>query len=232
MPESLEAASVLFATEVQATLDGVLPGDRTIISRRAERDDRYVVRPEAKNVPLLVGGDHLADLAPAVYLGLDRTGEFLKAVRSEFVVKSVLDRTPLVRLDYRTDMNRAPVAHWQIHAERGAFSHLLSRAHAVDESRVGKPHDLSSLHFPVGGERFRPCLEDFLHFLVAECGIDARPGWMAVVERGREGWRRKQLRSTIRDAEEESADVLRHLGWSVEAPAGGAPENRGSFTRW
>jgi hypothetical protein len=147
---------------VQATLDGVLPGDRTIISRRAERDDRYVVRPEAKNVPLLVGGDHLADLAPAVYLGLDRTGEFLKAVRSEFVVKSVLDRTPLVRLDYRTDMNRAPVAHWQIHAERGAFSHLLSRAHAVDESRVGKPHDLSSLHFPVGGERFRPCLEDAL----------------------------------------------------------------------
>lgn len=108
MPESLEAASVLFATEVQATLDGVLPGDRIIISRRAERDDRYVVRPEGKNVPLLVGGDHLADLAPAVYLGLDRTGEFLKAVRSEFVVKSVLDRTPLVRLDYRTDMNRAP----------------------------------------------------------------------------------------------------------------------------
>jgi hypothetical protein len=232
VPESLEAASVLFATEVQTTLDGVLPGDRTIISRRAERDDRYVVRPEAKNVPLLVGGDHLADLAPAVYLGLDRTGEFLKAVRSEFVVKSVLDRTPLVRLDYRTDMNRAPVAHWQIHAERGAFSHLLSRAHAVDESRVGKPHDLSSLHFPVGGERFRPCLEDFLHFLVAECGVDARPGWAAFVERGREGWRRKQLRSTIRDAAEEAADVLRHLGWSVEAPTDGVTENRGSFTRW
>lgn len=232
MSESLEAASVLFATEVQATLDGVLPGDRMIISRRAERADRYVVRPEAKDVPLLVGGDHLADLTPTVYLARDRTGEFLKAVRSEFVVKSVLDRTPLVRLDYRTDMNRAPVAHWQIHAERGAFSHLLARAHAVDKSRVGKPHELSSLHFPVGGERFRPCLEDFLQFLVGECGVDALPGWAAFVEKGREGWRRKQLRSTIRDAEQEAADVLRRLGWTVTAPEHGTPENRGSFTRW
>ena len=67
---------------------------------------------------------------------------------------------------------------------------------------------------------------------MVECGIDALPGWETFVERGREGWRRKQLRSTIRDAEEEAADVLRHLGWSVEAPADRAPENRGSFTRW
>ncbi len=114
MPESLEEQSVRFATELQETLDGVLPGDRRVISQRSEAGDRYVVRPQAKNVPLYVDGQHLAGLFPVIFLELDRVGEYLKAVRSDFEVRSVLDSRPLVRLDYRADMNRAPVAHWQV----------------------------------------------------------------------------------------------------------------------
>jgi hypothetical protein len=64
----------------------------------------------------------------------------------------VLDRAPSIRPHYPADMTTAAVAHWQIHTERGV-SHLLGRAHAVDPSRVGEPHELSSLHIPVGGPR-------------------------------------------------------------------------------
>jgi hypothetical protein len=232
--DSLEAASAKFATAIQATLDGVLPGEREIISRRAPDLERYVVgAQDREGVPLLVGAEPLATLSLSMYLSLDRTGTFLKTVRSDMAVKSTLDRTPLIRLDYRADMGRAPTSHWQVHAERGAFSHLLARAHAVDPARVKKPHDLSSLHIPVGGERFRPCLEDLLQFLVQECGVDSKDGWLDVVERGRELWRHRQLRATIRDAQEETADVLRGLGWSVEAsPNVESQEYTPTFVRW
>jgi hypothetical protein len=49
--------------------------DRTIISRSAEREDRCVVRPDEKCVPLYVGGEQIANLGTVVFLGLDRTGE-------------------------------------------------------------------------------------------------------------------------------------------------------------
>ncbi len=232
--DSLEAASAKFAATIQATLDGVLPGEREIISRRAPDLERYVVGPQDREgVPLLIGGEPLATLSLSMYLSLDRSGTFLKTVRSDMAVKSTLDRTPLMRLDYRADMGKAPTAHWQVHAERGAFSHLLARAHAVDPDRVKKPHDLSSLHIPVGGERFRPCLEDLLQFFVQECGVDSKGGWSEVVERGRELWRHLQLRATIRDAQEETADVLRGLGWAVESsPDVDSEEYRPTFVRW
>lgn len=231
--QSLEDASARFATEIQETLDGVLPGTRTIVSRRSEDGTRFLVQPEERRgLALLVGGECLAQLSLTIYLGLDRTGRYLKAVRSDFVVSSVLDRTPLIRLDYRNDMTTAAVAHWQVHAERGAFSHLLARAHAMDTSRVGKPHELSSLHIPVGGERYRPCLEDLLHFLVQECGVDRHDEWLAVVEEGRERWRRRQLASAVRDAPAYAATVLQELGWTLEPPQVEPAENVKALRRW
>ncbi len=232
--KSLEEASAQFAAEIQAILDAVLPGEREIISRSAPDLQRYVVGPRTREgMTLLVGGEVLATLSLAMYLSLDRSGSYLKTVRSDVVVKSTLDRTPLLRFDYRADMTTAPSAHWQVHAERGAFSHLLARAHAQNPSRVGKPHDLSSLHIPVGGERFRPCLEDVLQFLVQECGVDSRDGWLQAVENGRRLWRQRQLRAVIRDAQEETADVLRGLGWSVSPTAAvDAEEYSPTFTKW
>lgn len=215
-PPGLEQASAQFASEVQATLDGVLPGSRTMVSRGLEGQPRFVVSPSERNgIPLLVGGTELATLQVSIYLSLDRSDVHLKTVRSDIVIKSVLDRTPLLRQDYRADMTRAPSAHWQITAERGSFSHLLTRANATDRTRVEKPHDLSSLHIPVGGERFRPCLEDVLQFLVQECGVDRLDGWSDVVQSGRRRWRHRQVAAVVRDAQSQAAETLRSLGCNV-----------------
>jgi hypothetical protein len=235
---SLAERSATFAEEVQESLDGVLPGKRRIVSRRLDGIDRYIVQPEGnssaqRRIPVYVDGEHLADFSVSLFLDLDRTGRYLKTVRSDIAVHSVLDRTPLVRLEYRADMHTAPIAHWQIHAERGSFSHLLARAHAHRPDLVEKPHDLSSLHFPVGGERFRPCLEDVLQFLVLECGVDAHGDWEAAVSKGREAWRRRQLGSAVRDAPDEAARVLMEAGWAVEPPPDGPePGKREALTAW
>lgn len=235
---SLAERAAQFARELEDTLNGVLPGYRRVVGLRAEGAQRFVIRPEdqaaskTERVPLYVQGELLAELSISEHLDLDRTSTHLKTVRSDFRVFSVLDRTPLLRLEYRADMATDPISHWQVHAERGAFSHLLTRANEHRPGRVRKPHDLSSLHLPVGGERFRPCIEDLLQFLVVDCGVDHREGWRAMVENGREQWRRRQLGAAVRDAPSEAVRVLKDLGWTVEPPSSTPPEYVRPLRTW
>ena len=77
---------------------------------------------------------------------------------------------------------------------------------------------MESLHLPVGGDRFRPCLEDVIEFLVVECRFDCQGGWRAPSEAGRERWRRMQTRTAVRDSPSEAAAALRSLGYTVAAP--------------
>lgn len=232
----LHARAAEFAQQVQDTISAVLPGEFQVIS--ISHGGRYVVRPAGdeaskQHIPLFVDGEQLAMLGVQVYLGLDSSGNYLKAWRSKIAVHSTLDRTPLVRQEFDAMVSEsAPLAHWHVHADRGALSHLLGRAHAVRPDVVKKPHDMSSLHFPVGGERFRPCIEDVLEFLVREFGVDHKHGWHDALCRGREQWRRMQFRSTVRDLQDEAADVLRRHGWAVEPPVTPRAEGPGVLHRW
>ena len=53
----------------------------------------------------------LADLGVTLFLDHDRTQQYLKTVRSDVIVHSVLDRRPLFRYEYRADMRVTPIAH-------------------------------------------------------------------------------------------------------------------------
>jgi hypothetical protein len=235
---SLRERSAAFADELQTTLRATLPGTITVQSVAApSRKNRFLINPvdaegRLHRIPLYVGGEELAALSFAFYLEMDSVEKYLKTVRNDFAIHSTLDRTPLVRFDFRSDMTADPIAHWQVHAERGSMSHLLARAHAVRPDIVKRPHDMSSLHFSTGGERFRPCLEDILQFAIKECGVDAQAGWQAAVLAGREKWRRTQLRTMARDAQQEVAEVLRREGWTMKPPEGQIGENTRVFTTW
>lgn len=233
----LREQSRAFADSVQQTLASALPGDIEIQSEAISGEDRFWVRPSTgdngkRRIKLYVGTEHLADLGVTFQMSWDRAGSYLKTQQSTFVVHSILSGSPLLRLEFDSQATTPPIAHWHVHAESGAFSHMLSRAHSVDPDRVSKPHDMSSLHLPVGGERFRPCLEDMLEFLIAECGIDANAGWQRALAAGRERWRRLQIRALTRDAQQEVADVLRRQGWTVEPPKDAGSENYKIFQRW
>ena len=91
---------------------------------------------------------------------------------------------------------------------------------------------MSSLHIPVGGSRFRPCLEDFIQFLICECKFDSEPGWRKNVEVGRERWRRLQAAAVVRDVPEDAAKVLRRLEYTVEAPDPLPEEARKALRNW
>jgi len=237
VPQSLEAKVVDFARELSDTVSGTLPGAPGFDAEATVRGDGYFVRPTgddglATRIPLHVNGQRLAEFSAQIYLDQDSSRTYLKNVRSDFAAYSVLDKQPLFRLDYRADMHSAPAAHWQFHAERGSLTHLLAMSQAHRPRSVSAPHLLSRLHFPLGGERFRPCLEDLIQFFIEECGVDPVAGWRDVVDEGRERWRRKQLRSAVRDLQAEAADVLRAEGWRVSPPADPASERTNSLREW
>ena len=60
----------------------------------------------------------------------------------------------------------------------------------------GRP--LGALHFPVGGKRFRPCLEDVIEFLAVERIVQKKDGYEKLLEAGRERFRRNQLMAAMR----------------------------------
>ncbi|MGH3545386.1 MAG: hypothetical protein ACRDPW_05625 [Mycobacteriales bacterium] len=211
MPLEFSEAVGSFASEVQALLDAVLPGKRIV--RVEEQGQSFMVKTDPLWLPLTVKDEPLAELRVWLACCADSSGDYLAVAESAFVLRSTLDREPLVWLEYDRAARTAPASHWQVHAERGAFSHLLAHAKAK------APHDLSSLHLPVGGARYRPCIEDFLQFLVCECGVDRHTNtWKNAVEAGRQQWRMRQIRTLVRDAPTEAAHVLEKLGYRIDPP--------------
>jgi hypothetical protein len=72
----------------------------------------------------------------------------------------------------------------------------------------------------------RPCLEDLYTFLITEFSVDAKRGYLEVLERKRAEWRRLQIGVCVRDAPEAAALVLRDLGYSVSSPSTGPVAER------
>jgi len=225
-----------FASTLQDTIRRVLPSEAVIGARFTPSANALLVTPlsgsSVAEIPLTVGGEPVAFWSFSFQMTLDSSGAFLKTVKSAFALRSTFEDIPLARLEYDGNMRTAPVSHWQFHGERGAFSHLLARAHAMKKYVTDRPHSLSSVHFPTGGERFRPGMEDFLEFLVRECGVDRVDGWQRAIEEGREIWRRFQMRTVTRDLQAEAAQTLRDLNWTVTPPADFEESVGRAIKRW
>jgi hypothetical protein len=73
----------------------------------------------------------------------------------------------------------------------------------------GAGWELSRLHLPVGGRRYRPTLEDVIEFLVTEKLAEPRDGWRAVVDAQRCHWETIQLKAAVRRNPQAAAEVLR-----------------------
>ncbi len=212
-----------FAEHIRYLVSTVFGGDVEVTATEAAQRSQVVAE-----VPLAVEGETLARLKIDVWCCLDSYQRFLAVEESTYQLIATLDREPIFRFEYERAAQSKPRAHFQVHAHRGALSHLLSRA------RHRTPHSMQSLHLPVGGDRFRPCLEDVIEFLVVECKFDRQEGWRPAIQAGREDWRRMQTRTVVRDSPLEAAAALRDLGFTVTAPDGGPglPDDVARMRRW
>jgi hypothetical protein len=186
-------------------------------------DDRVSIRPEGQRtkqggVPLLVKGQTLAWLRLDFFCRWDSPHTYLAVDESSISIVAEVDRTPIFRFDYLYDADWVPQSHIQVHGQRGALSHLLSKTgHKA-------PHDMAALHLPTGGARFRPVLEDVVQFLIADCGFDNLNEWRAAVNTARAEWRATQVKAAVRAMAVHAATALEELGYTVTPPDRGHPE--------
>lgn len=221
-----------FAAEVTRTVQAVL-GDTEVDLTATVLEDRFTVSTTSPSgIELRVEGHPLLRLRVKFECGWDTPGKFMAIDRSEFHVLACGDREALFRYEYLRagTVKGLPGAHLQIHGHRDALTYAMTRAgqrsrRARRRSRTPTP-SMSELHFPLGGARFRPPLEDVLHMLVEEFGVDAADEWQQHLADGRETWRRTQTRACVRDAPDDAATVLRDLGYTVVPPPdGSAPDS-------
>ena len=122
-------------------------------------------------------------------LCLDDAGKYLTVVSSFVAVFADREgQNCLFHVDYERNKGHGyPDAHLQVYGDSAA----------LDAWQPGQ-RELSKLHFPVGGRRYRPALEDVIEFLIAEKLAEPARGWKEVIDASRKEFHKRQLRAAIR----------------------------------
>lgn len=229
-PGSLIEQTESFAKELTETVRAVAP--TAAVFEISTVPGRVVVRQSPETgITLTVGDQPLLVLKVEFDCCWDSSSRFLAIERSSIRVSSPGVGDPLFRVEYLRQPGSSNVAraHLHVHGHRDAITFAMARAgrgstKGKTRSRSRLVPRLSELHFPLGGHRFRPCLEDVLTMLIEELGVDHPDGALRHLAEGRARWRRQQLRAATRDSPSHAADVLRALGYTVTPPDPEPPE--------
>jgi hypothetical protein len=196
------------------------------------------VGPKEPAVILTVKGRELFTLGISYRCHWDTKRHFLAVHKSTIKVHlgPGLASEPLFRYEYiRTPDSDTPAAHLHVHAHRSQIAYGMACATELGATRrqlggqtVSENADLKQLHFPLGGSRFRPCLEDVLEMMRIEFGVDAAPGWKEALHQGRKSWREVQTRAVVRDCTTAAVEALEGLGYEVSIPLGTARAGKDS----
>lgn len=228
MTTELRHQAEQFAYEIMETLAGVFPQGDLGLDLTVDSSGVFFSLScnDPKGIELQVGGKTVMRFEIDFLLTADRSGEWLKVKESTFALAPEGSGTPFFRYDFLAEAHRAPSAHINVHAHRDDFIAALIGSGKGGFARIRRKKFLdagalprvSNFHFPVGGTRFRPCLEDVLESVITEFGLDHKQGFADVLEAGKRRYRERQLRATIRDHAEVAASELRSLGYVVECP--------------
>ena len=224
----------LFAVELTDSVRAVVGMDCAPFRSIGLVDDGKTTLSVRQNpdtgIPLQVEGTPLLTLTASYRCVWDHREQFLAVEDSQIKVYpgAQAQGEPLFRYEYeRSPVGDIPGAHLQVHAHRDALTYVMTRSgtgsrrgKALSQRvRQGGDHPaLHQLHFPLGGSRLRPCLEDVLQMLVSELGVDTQDGWRETLEAGRERWRRRQIGAAVRDSPASAVEVLGQLGYTITPP--------------
>jgi hypothetical protein len=216
MPEDIGRQASDFANVIQDLLNGTVCDGVTmqalVIDARRQLVGHGLSRQTLEGKPFRLGigrGRPHGWLDISYRLALDDEGRYLTVVSSYVGIYLEQDlQTMLCHFDYERNKAQYPEAHLQV---EGACD-------ALDRWRLvggASPKPLRDLHFPVGGRRYRPALEDVIEFLIAEKLARPRPGWDRVLNESRDDFRRRQLRAAIRRDMETATQAVQDFGGAV-----------------
>ncbi len=217
-----------FAQRVETLLQNVLGG----------RDDGYVAEPEGiplkgdrtgyritqksvRGVPLNSDGDTVAGLSFRFHCSCRNENSWLQVDKSVIMVTAEPEHMPLFHYDYnRGRTSETPGAHINIFGSNDAATRIMlscgkglrGKSRRKKYVNDGAFPTFSTLHFPVGGDRFRPGLEDVLQMAVYEFHIDVTDEWEGHLNRSRAEYRERQLKALVREYPDLAWDVLTENG--------------------
>ena len=145
-------------------------------------------------------------------LELDDSETFLTTNKSTYTLQADDDTASILTYDFvRQPPNEFPEARIHIHGESDVLVRML-HAGGRDKSKS------ADLHLPVGGRRFRPCLEDIIEFCILERLVTPREGWESALNRSRDEYLDQQLRAAVHRNPAKAAEALKRDGWRVIEP--------------
>ena len=219
-----------FANDLTKTVRAVVGAECPAFYAVAlQQANAFTVRQEPSDgITLCDRGGPILRLTANYKCILDGHGKYMAISESLIHVFVEPDgREPLFRYEFdRNNTGKVPSAHIQFHGQHPELEAAMrecgdSSERAKARKRGRRQVYLHDLHFPVGGPRFRPALEDVLEMLIEEFGVkpvrSVRAARKALAD-GREDWRRKQVATVVRDAPSRAAEALRELDYEVIAP--------------
>lgn len=240
-PLALDYRAAEFANTLTMLTRGVLGQDSPEFLA-LNMGNRIRVAPIAADgrimrIPIRIDGQRCLNLLVQHFCVWDGPKQFIAADRSDVHVFFEGSGDPLLRYEYLRHCENPPGAHLQVHAHRDEMAYLLrlaekKKGRPATQMRKGKLPRLAEMHFPVGGHRLRPALEDVLLLLEREFAIDVEPDWRKVLDAHLREWRLLQLKASVRDAHQSAAEVLRELGYTVTEPPGLEPQRENSRLYW
>lgn len=203
-----------FANEIAQVLTSTVVDDVTVAARVL--GTRVTVGPinEQGNpceVALPIGGKGQVRLEISFSCTWDSAGAYLMVEMSAIKVYVGKVTEPLVRFEYVRSRTFAP-AHVQVHGESSALGFHLGLIGSDGHPKLQK------LHLPVGGKRFRVCLEDVIEFVIEDLGVSGKDDWRDDVEEGRTRWYHRQLGAAVRSDQATAVATLEGLGYSITPP--------------
>jgi hypothetical protein len=231
---TLEEESNAFARRISDAVSAFV--GQTVPFKATSSGSRFVVSDDTDGIMIPVGDGGTLALEVNYRCELDGAGRYLKVLSSKVAVYagSRPKGDPLFRYEYVHDQGEGlPAGHLHVHAHRDQFTRVMTLAAISGASRRQAARDseleaarMSRIHFPTGGHRFRPTLEDVLQMIEEEFGAKPGPTWPEVLRANRVQWRRHQTGAAVRDCPSEAVRVLEELGYLVTTPAGGPVKDR------
>ena len=232
---NLAASALQFASALEEIINGTVSSEiEFMVDVIADSDEAFIYpcrSTPAEPFLIPITTSEYSEYAPWLFLkvvykvSLHPERGYLTVLSSIFSLGiSGRPFSPAVRIEFERGGGYEPeyesrgrhtrsAAHVQIH---GTSNELYYIQHRLGLTRI---RNLESFHFPVGGRRFRPSLEDFIEFLeseklIPEIGSEAR----GILNKHRKIWLEIQLKAAIANSPETAANKLREMGYVVQNP--------------
>lgn len=235
MPDDVKAQSTQFAQRIEDLLSSTVqtedPGyifidDPRWSLQRGGQTAYVIAQRDPVGVPLLSGGKEILRLRCNFQCSCKGEGSWLQVDQSTIMLTCAPEYAPLMHYDYiRSDTHDTPAAHINIHGSNDSASRLMlscgsgKRGKSRRDKFVKKGvfPTFSTLHFPVGGERLRPGLEDVLQMAIYEFAVDVKEGWLDAINESRSEYRRRQIAALVREFPDIAYQTLCENGYDLQS---------------